>query len=217
MRNGQTHPAHGVLFVAVFGVAAVTALALRDRAGRQPPETVGYAAFEPPPPPGHPGGITVRMTLPTGHRARYTRQRAATEAGVETAAGDRLFYVTVELVPVAVPAADPDPLRDYARRNDLSGHDGYTDVSVEFRATARGLVWVQRYADAVRPGDRTRLVGPGQREVVWDRIEVVRCAEVWRGCILVTHFYHAPGRADELGPMIVQIVQTLDVADRPER
>lgn len=179
-------------------------------------ESFGSAEFEPLVPDGHPASLTVRLSLPPGYRVRYARDSSLTEAGVANDAGERLFYVTVEVVTVTGLPAAGDLLREYARRNDLAGRDGYREVSAEFRATPRGPVWIQRYDDVRRPGDRTRSA-PGQPEVTWDRLEVLRYAEVWEGLVLELVFYFGPGRADELATLVWTAVQATELTERPAR
>jgi hypothetical protein len=204
-----------VLVAVTLLVLALNALFFLPVLGPQYRESVGSVEFEPPLPDGHPASLVVRLNLPPEFRVRYAREHPLTEAGVASPAGERLFYVTAEVVADGPQPAAGDLLGDYARRRDLTGVEGYREVSAEFRTTRRGAVWCQRYADVRRPGERARSSEPGGSETTWDRMEVLRYAEVWQGFILELEFYIDPGRADELAPLIWTTIEGMELAERP--
>jgi hypothetical protein len=106
-------------------------------------------------------------------------------------------------------------LRDYARRHDLAGVEGFRDVSAEFRTTRRGPVWFQQCTHVRPPGERPRPPDASGPETGWDRVGIIRSAEVWHGLILELEFTIDPARADEVAPLIWTAVEGMEVAERP--
>jgi hypothetical protein len=181
-------------------------------AHRPPQETVGFAEFRPPGPAGHPAGLTVRLNLPPGLRAKYAREHPDAEAGVEDARGVRVLYVTTRLVPVGPGADGETALHAFARQNSLTGRADCLDVSGEFRQTARGPVWCQRYTEVFGGHRAAEAPDLGGRP---DRLAVLRYAEEWRGLVLELEFYMRVDREGELKPLVWDAVRGMELTDRP--
>jgi hypothetical protein len=202
------------LLLAVLGVAGV--FGLHSLHGPEWRETVGFIEFTPPVPAGRPPVLTLRLRLNPEDRAWYPRDRSIAEAGVVNGTGDRLFYVMSDLVPVGETVGATELLRTFASRNDLADHPDCHDVRTEFRDTPRGPVWVQRYTDLAPDRLANRLTRPQHHTASFDRLDVLRYADVRHGLVLELRFFLPPGGESRLEPFIWEMVQQMEVTDRPE-
>jgi hypothetical protein len=210
-------PAWRVLLFAAFSVAGAIGLVLLGESEQRDRETVGFIEFTPPAPAGHPAVPTLRLRLNPDDRAWYPCEWSHTEAGVATGAGERLFYVTAELVPVSEAVGGQDLLRTYARQNDLTGHPECQDVATEFRAASRGPVWVQRYTDLLPDRHAEHAAQARRYAAIYDRLEVLRYAEVWNGFVLELRFHLPPGSGTRLEPRIWEMVRGFEVTEQSTR